>query len=41
MFATNGIDLDKKSNKEYIASQEKMDIDIKINLNLRECLLGE
>jgi hypothetical protein len=41
MFSTNGIDMDKKSNEEYLSSEDKLDVDIRVNINLRECEMGE
>ena len=41
MFSTNGIDMDKRSNQEYLASENKLDVDIRVNINLRECEFGE
>lgn len=35
MFSTNGIDMDKKSNEDYLSSESKLDVDIRVNLNLR------
>ncbi len=33
--------MDKKSNEEYVKSESKLDLDIRVNINLRECEFGE
>ncbi|CDW87056.1 UNKNOWN [Stylonychia lemnae] len=42
VFTTDGIDIKKKSNKDYLAKQAtSTDIDFKVDVKLRECKVGE
>eukprot|EP00347_Sterkiella_histriomuscorum_P009503 403340963 len=41
VFTTDGIDSKKKSNKEYLDSLKQSDIDFKLDVELRNCMIGE
>eukprot|EP00347_Sterkiella_histriomuscorum_P010863 403374635 len=38
---TDGIDITKKTNIQYMQSIGRLDLDYQLNINLRECILGE
>ncbi|CDW74850.1 UNKNOWN [Stylonychia lemnae] len=40
-FSTDGIDLSKQSNKEYMKQSSKENLDFKLDIQLRECNVGE
>eukprot|EP00347_Sterkiella_histriomuscorum_P008702 403344080 len=41
VFTTDGIDVKKKSNNEYLDSLKQSDIDFKMDVQLRDCDIGE
>ena len=43
IFTTDGIDLTKQSNKDYMKSLDstKTELDTDVNIALRECAVGE
>lgn len=41
IFTTDGIDLTKVSNKQYMTSQKKSNLDMDLSISLRECEIGE
>jgi hypothetical protein len=41
VLSTNGINLNKKDNKEFMETKTKNDLDFRRQMNLRECEVGE
>ena len=41
LFSTDGIDMTKKSNQIYLANISASTIDFNLNVELRECDIGE
>ncbi|CDW85822.1 UNKNOWN [Stylonychia lemnae] len=41
IFSTNGIDLNKQSNKNLLTKTNTTELDLKIAINLRQCKIGE
>ena len=40
-FSTTGIDIEKPSNAEYLASIDASDSDLSFSISLRDCIVGE